>query len=447
MNTYLFADPSLIESSRDVVHRVNPPIRAEPVITREYSWERVLLGLYLTVIDDENTTKIWYGCRSSKANTGKHTAYAESTDGVTFTKRGLVIPETMEGTTYLDPNEDPARRYGYFGNLIGEGLFRWTSSDGVQFKRDAKPLLEFESDTQCVLLWDDLRSEYAAYLRGWNTGKTKNDRRRTVMRLAHDRADSPWPFTPSVAALEATKTNRLPHFHDESDIVLQVDERDPEETDIYTMVPCRYGSGWVAFPTFYRHFLEPDEGRYINGGRTSVQCLWSSDGISWQRYDRRSYAAPMPGEHMVYMGQGLIHHGDEIWQYGIGFNTHHGEVEKRFRHGDGTMYRFVQRVDGFVSADSETDGFITTRPIEWSGRRLLLNIDTDGIGIARVGVLDAAGTAIPDFGLRECDPITTNNTGAEVTWNGGVPERLRGQMIKFEIRSTRTKLYSLRFED
>ena len=174
MNRFLFADPSLVESNSGYSLVVNPAVRAEPVIVREHVWERVLLGLYLTVLEDGGKVRLWYGCRSSKERDGKHTAYTESDDGVEFVKSGVVVPETMEGTVYLDPHESSDKRYGYFGNLYGRGIYRWTSPDGLRFSRDHEPLLQFESDTQCVLLASRAEPRYVAYVRGWNLANTKN---------------------------------------------------------------------------------------------------------------------------------------------------------------------------------------------------------------------------------------------------------------------------------
>lgn len=59
---------------------------------------------------------------------------------------------------------------------------------------------------------------------------------------------------------------------------------------------------------------------------------------------------------MLYIGAGLIVRGDEFWQYGTGFRTTHGDVPAREQRGDGTIFRHVHRVDGFVSLDFAASG-------------------------------------------------------------------------------------------
>ena len=50
--------------------------------------------------------------------------------------------------------------------------------------------------------------------------------------------------------------------------------------------------------------------------------------------------------------------------------------------------KFLKRIDGFVSADTPyTGGEFTTRPLRFTGDRLVLNIDTGATGYAQVGIL------------------------------------------------------------
>ena len=177
-----------------------------------------------------------------------------------------------------------------------------------------------------------------------------------------------------------------------------------------------------------------------------MQCVASLDGKKWHRYDRQSYARPAPGEHMVYMGRGAVVRRDEIWQYGIAYQTHHGEVDLRAKHGDGTIYRFVQRLDGFVSADSGTRGRLITRPLECNGATLRLNVDSDGIGSARVALLDEFGEPIDGYTIESCNPVKLNSTNAIVSWRGRSDIDLRGKRVRIVIESNRTKLYALWFE-
>jgi hypothetical protein len=151
---------------------------------------------------------------------------------------------------------------------------------------------------------------------------------------------------------------------------------------------------------------------------------------------------------MVFIGTGLIVRGDEIWQYGTGFRSLHGDVAERKRHTDGVIFRYRQRLDGFVSLDSAAaEGRGRTVPLAVTGRRLVLNADTGALGDLRLGLDDDKGQPLAGFGTADCDPIQANSAGAVASWAGRSDlSALVGCPVELEIRSRRTKLYSFRFE-
>lgn len=151
---------------------------------------------------------------------------------------------------------------------------------------------------------------------------------------------------------------------------------------------------------------------------------------------------------MLYIGPGLVVRGDEIWQYGTGYRTTHGDVPAREQRGDGTIFRHVHRVDGFVSLDFTAAGSrAVCGPAKVSGSKLVLNVDTGALGDLRVGLLASNGDPIPGFSVEECDVVRINSTKAEVRWRGRPDlDALLGREVQFEISASRTKLYSLRFE-
>jgi hypothetical protein len=141
--------------------------------------------------------------------------------------------------------------------------------------------------------------------------------------------------------------------------------------------------------------------------------------------------------------------GNEILQYATEFRSFHGDVAERRRKTDGAIVRYVQRVDGFVSADTgNREGLLRTAAVEVTGSRLLLNLDTGALGELRVGVVDPRdGREIAGFGAADCEPIQANSIGQPVRWSGGSDlHALAGRTVNLVFRSTRTKLYSFRFE-
>ena len=151
---------------------------------------------------------------------------------------------------------------------------------------------------------------------------------------------------------------------------------------------------------------------------------------------------------MVFLGTGMVVRGGEIWHYGTEFESEHGDMAARQKKTDGVIVRWVQRVDGFVSANTgDREGQLRTAPVRVTGSRLLLNLDTGALGELRVGLRDPAGRAIPGYEMERGAALQINSLGAVVSWSGSADlAALQGREVQLEFRSTRTRLYSYRFE-
>ncbi len=460
---HLFLDPATIVESTGVKVTVNAPSQSEVVIRADQPWEQLLISFYTTVRDEDGKLRLWYICRDSE-NT-PNVAYAESADGHMWTKPNLGIVNykgttannlvgisNLEGAVYRDPNGEGDQRYIYVSSVHKSGgIFRFTSPDGLRWKRDPQPLLPFESDSHTVVFWEPTHKKYVIYLRGWGARSARDDRRK-VIRLEAASLSRPLDLKPAGLPHHANDPQRQPWINTEAPTVLACDLNDPAGVDVYTnsVQPYPLDPSWyVGFPAFYRHFPRSP---HRNDGRTEIQFVGSRDGVDWQRYNREVYAEPgLPGPHsgsMIYMGTGLVVRGDEIWQYGTRYRTTHGDVPARAKQTDGAIYRFVQRVDGFVSLDSANQpGRALTTPVSVNASRLLLNVDTRALGTLRVGILNADRKPVPGYTAEECDPVQINATGIPVTWGGKHDlSALKGQKVQLEFQSTRTKLYSFRFE-
>lgn len=467
---HLFLDPEILAKTDNAELTVNPAQRREIVIRPDRPWENHIISFFGTVRDENGKLRLWYVCRDdwgegSQANL----AYAESTDGVTWIKPDLGIYEykgsrdnnlvgvhSLEGVVFQDPNMPPEQRYVYVSTGRADtddktapgatGLYRHTSPDGLRWKRDALPLIEAGSDTQNVVWWDERLKEYLLIVRGWDT----DPKRRKVNRLTLASLTEP-------SGLKSMGRGVGNYFHDEIPTILACDERDPSRTDIYNMSAQPYAldpSWYVGFPTFLRRSAQTDapgwKGRHM--GPAEVQFVGSRDSSVWHRYDRTAYAPPGVAnpakKNMVFMSTGLVVRGDEIWQYGVEFESVHGDIEARKRKTDGFIVRYVQRVDGFVSLDTDNDGGrARTVPLKITGKSLLLNLDTGALGEMRVGLFDTNGRPLNGYAVDDCVPIEYNGTSAAVTWKGGADLAvLIGREVAIEFRSTRTKLYSFRFK-
>ena len=296
---HLFLDPTFIEQTEGVQLRVNPADCREVVIRTDRPWEKRMISLFLTVRDEGEKLRLWYICRDG--DNQPNVAYAESTDGIKWTKPNLGLVEyagshdnnlvgisSLEGVVYRDPQAaSEEERYIYVSNVAGKGIVRFVSPDGLRWREDQRPLMPFRADTQNVTFWDEREGKYVMYLRGWDVqGKSWQSRLRKVVRLTADRLDAPLPVVPSGA-----EKGPLPRIVNEVPTVFAADEKDPPNSDVYNLSaqPYPLDPRWyVGFPSFLLREAS------ITDGRLEAHFVGSTDGITWHFYDR---AALRPAGH------------------------------------------------------------------------------------------------------------------------------------------------------
>ena len=139
-------------------------------------------------------------------------------------------------------------------------------------------------------------------------------------------------------------------------IVLQADDRDPPDTQIYGMQPFRCGAGFLALVEMYHENLE----------RLDVQLAHSQDGVFWRRLEDRTPVLPAGGEgswdsHWVVPTYNPpIPDGDRLLVPYSGAGTKHGS-HGRHRRAIGLA---SIRKDGWVSLEAgRKEGFLVTRPL------------------------------------------------------------------------------------
>jgi hypothetical protein len=122
-----------------------------------------------------------------------------------------------------------------------------------------------------------------------------------------------------------------------------------------------------------------------------------------------------------------------------------GAAEMSIYHRDG--HRYVLRTDGFISARAGArEGELLTKPLIYSGNKLLINYSTSAAGRIRIELQHADGSPIEGFGLEDCPEITGDEIVREVHWTdspglgnyAGKPVRIRFVMKECD-------LYSFRF--
>ena len=212
-----------------------------------------------------------------------------------------------------------------------------------------------------------------------------------------------------------------------SPIVMAADKQDPPTTDLYN--PAVHVYPWaedvyLAFPSMFRVFRTKSHGRDIRG----------------------LYA----GSALIMLGISLISRGDVIHQYYSGTRLPHISPEHAAKHGIrcGGVFRMVQRLDGFVSADVDRrGGELVTPSILFQGNRLLLNAASHGLGEIWVEIHDANGKPIPGYTVAEAVAIDRNGTAQEVWWKGG-PDvgKLAGKPLHLRLKLRSANLCAFQFQ-
>ena len=430
----MFIDNLFFETSKNLSLKVHPATKTgERNLQREKPWESATLN-WLNVMEDEGQYRMWYECYDIEGwPTGDDTSfcYAESKDGQVwtrpnlglFTYRGtrdnnilfrMIGPEgahsRVHGTgVFKDPSAPPTERY----KAVSQGTFThepphpitWgsgksylnvagmVSPDGLHWTRLPHSILHTFADSQYSCFWDDAKHRYVLYGRVSGRGR----------------------------AIGYSESERFDRF-DDFRLVLQTDDNDPPNSDLYNPAAMKYPYAdqvYLMFPSLYRH--ESDT--------LDVRVAVSRDGVHWT-WPEQDVAFVSPGEPgtydsaVIYMGQGILRAGDELWQYYGGSPLHHnyqGGLETLTRAGNGIAYsRVISRLDGFVSAHANSaTGTFTTPPLLFDGETLELNVKVSKGGSLRIGLLDETNTPVPGFAVEDCLLIQCDKTHARVRWKAG----------------------------
>ena len=127
-----------------------------------------------------------------------------------------------------------------------------------------------------------------------------------------------------------------------------------------------------------------------------------------------------------------------------------GEMSFYVRHGAvsyGFIQRYTLRTDGFVSVRAPlTGGELTTRPLLFTGRELVINYSTSGAGSIHVEVQDVAGEAVPALALSEAQRNVGDAIEQVVRWKSGTDlSRLAGKPVRLRWVMHDADLYAFRF--
>jgi len=112
------------------------------------------------------------------------------------------------------------------------------------------------------------------------------------------------------------------------------------------------------------------------------------------------------------------------------------------------MRRYSLRLDGFASVNAPfSGGEMVTKPLTFSGQKLVINYSTSSIGHVKVELQDVNGAPIPGFALVDADEIVGDEIRRTVTWKDSSDvSALAGQAIRLRFEMKDADLYSIQFK-
>ena len=441
----LLVDDFLIGKMEGVTLKMHLPEAQEVAITCDAPWEGNTSGYY-SLFQDGDIYRMYYrGSHYDEATKkGTHpetTCYAESRDGITWTKPKLGLYEfngskdnnivLMGGAShnfaaFKDENPKAAAdaRYKGLGSAGGElgrrkkkpGLEPFKSADGVRWQSmQTEPVITAGAfDSQNIAFFDTVRGEYRAYWRYFTGGYT--DER---------------GWKPSgVRAIRTATSKDFIHWENQAD--LQYGDAPVEQLYTNAVVPYeRAPHLFVGFPTRYQAKTQQVE----------PVLMTSRDGVNFKRWPEPLVPITAPkdrdGNRSNYMTRGILHLPGNKAEMSV------YATEAYYKGPGSRVRRFTLRTDGFVSANAENKGELTTKPLTFAGTKLSLNVVSQGE--TRVEIQDEKGQALPGFALADCEPIKGDSIDQVVAWKGGSLAALAGKVVRLRFSLDQADLYALQF--
>ena len=474
----LFVDDALVERLDGKAElRLHHPRPQGVVLVHDAPWEGSGSG-YHSVFQDGGLYRMYYKAWHLEVSAKKlrsdahplYCCYAESDDGVRWRKpelglfdhggskannivmasgpQGPLLVDAGHPAVFKDDNPDApadARYKAFFRSAKPNGLLPFKSHDGLHWSpmSDAPVLTDGAFDSQNLAFWDPMRGEYRAYWRTF-TG-IGNGRSIRSIRTATSRDFLHWgkpvDLTYVDSPHEELYTNQVKPYYRAPHLLLGF--------------PTRYvDRGWSAS---MRSLPEPEHRqarasvvpRY---GTAVTEALFmaSRDGVRFKRWNE------------AFLRPGIEREG--TWNYGQQYLAWHAVETKSDLEGappeislyasesywtgqSSALRRYTLRVDGFVSvAAPMSGGELLTRPLTFTGDRLMLNFSTSAAGTILVELQDPAGRPIPGFTMSDCNDVFGDALDREVTWkdNGRVGV-LAGKPVRLRVTLRDADLFALRF--
>jgi hypothetical protein len=341
-----------------------------------------------------------------------------------------VVPNYLENAS----SSLAATVYSNFDDPIYPcGITQLYGDDGIHWQPHFPPTISIDGDAHC-LMWDSRRQCYLCTTRSAQHGRMiarlqKNQglhhlRNKRHIALAKSRDLIHW--TPMLTVLEA-------------------DDRDPENAQMYYMHIVPYGHHYLGFVQMF--YMSEDMTR----GPLDMHLAISDDGENWRRvgdqwmervpFVPRGAAGDWDCSHISLFTNPRFPTdaagGRLRFWYG-GKDTEHWQA------GNAAMGTGTLRRDGFACWEAGVEGgTITTRLLQLTWATMpALNVDATN-GEVRVEIFNEDGEPLDGCSAEECVPITGDHIRAVVNWKSWRGNFVRHtSKVRFRFHLKNAKLYA-----
>jgi hypothetical protein len=457
----LFVDDFLIDKLENVRLELQHPQPQEITFACDKPWEGNTC-IYFRIIPDAGKFRMWYQGAHWQVDPGDqkkthpyHICYAESDDGIHWTKPNLglvevdgskenniVITGVYDNFTPLrddNPKCDPQAKYKALGQSR-DGLIAWQSPDGIHWKRlGEKPVITKGAfDSQNVAFWDASSNKYRAYIRDFHDGLRD-------IRVAFSDDFMTWT-TPELLKISPVVEKEQFYIN-----CIARYERAPH---LFLGFPVRYverpwSPSMKALPDLKHREIRAKAGERIGTAITDGVLMSSRDGLHFHRWTEAflRIGPERPGSWVYgdcYPAHGLIETPSKLpgapKEFSLFIAEHYWRSEEALR-------RWTLRIDGFVAAKAPLQGGeLLTRPFRFTGRKLSLNFATSAAGSLHVELTDVMGKPLPGFSLADSDEHFGDSLDRTVTWQGSHDvSSLAGNPVRLRFRLRDAEIYSFQF--
>lgn len=444
----LLVDNYLIQQANGAALKLHEPVKREVVLVTDQPWEGPTCA-YFSAVQDGNKVLLYYrgSAGGSDDSADQVTCVAESIDGIHFTRPKLGIIEaggTKENNVVwrgteshnfavfrdTNPATKPDERLKALGGVKqpgknwaqGEtpgGLYAFASADGLHWHklRPETVMTKGAFDSQNLAFWDAHRGRYACYSRTFSNN---------VRAIQSSTSADFLTWTEGVGNRYAAAVP-TEHFYTSATLPC------PTAPHLFLAFPKRFVPSRKKIP------------EHTSPGVSDAIFMSSRDGVQWDRPFLEAWVRPGPDpknwtDRNTMTAYGIIETAPDEWSM---------YVSEHYRSADNRLRRITIRKQGFASmhADAKGGEFIT-KPLRFTGTKLLLNYATSAAGSIQIEVQDEQGKPIPDFALSNMPPLYGDELEATTSWKSGTDvSTLAGKVVRLRFVMKDADLFALRFAD